>query len=276
MKEKVGISRVLPGYPHIHMLNGYSFPKDKSTVFKYMPLDRLVKSIDKDELVFVSPAAWYDPFEQLYYGVNCGSRGYITEDIACMCVSEKSSTNEDASWRVYAGSSDKSVRVSIDHTALLNLLEDYASTNGFEVYIGKVDYSFEKKDIKSLYIPSSVNHSTYFPNQMIREHYLSVMLLKRKAFQYENEVRIFLVKGKINFTNNLLCVPCKYKKSHIISNVMLSPYPPVRATGDIANKVRNKINNIESQEYKKRLGYMLGCRIQQSLLYKVYPRIKSV
>lgn len=276
MKGKVGISSVLPGYSHIHMLNGYAFPKDKSTVFKYMPLDRLVKSVENNELVFVSPNAWYDPFEQLYYGVDCSSRGYITEDIACMCVSEKSSTNEDASWRVYADSSDKAVRVSIDQTALLNLLEDYASTNGFKVYIGKVDYSFEKKEIKSLHTPSSVNHSTYFPNYMSREHYLSVMLLKRKAFQYENEVRIFLVKDKIDFRNNLLCVSCEYKKSHIISNVMLSPYPPVRANGDIANKVRNKINDIESQEYKKRLGDMLGCRIQQSMLYKVYPRIKSI
>ena len=208
MKGKVGISSVLPGYSHIHMLNGYAFPKDKSTVFKYMPLDRLVKSVENNELVFVSPNAWYDPFEQLYYGVDCSSRGYITEDIACMCVSEKSSTNEDASWRVYADSSDKAVRVSIDQTALLNLLEDYASTNGFKVYIGKVDYSFEKKEIKSLHTPSSVNHSTYFPNYMSREHYLSVMLLKRKAFQYENEVRIFLVKDKIDFRNNLLCVPC--------------------------------------------------------------------
>lgn len=276
MKEGVGISSVLPEYPHIHMLNDYSFPKDKSTVFKYMPLDRLVNSIKNDELVFVSPAAWYDPFEQLYHGIDCSSRGYITEDIACMCVSEKSSTNEDASWRVYAGSSNKSVRVSIDQTTLLSLLEDYASTNGFEVYIGKVDYSYDKKVIKSLHIPTSVGHSSYFPNLMNREHYLSVMLLKRKAFQYENEVRIFLVKEKINFKNNLLCVPCRYKKSHIISNVMLSPYPPVRVNGDIAYKVRNKINDIESKEYKKRLGDMLGCQIQQSMLYKVYTRIKSI
>ena len=59
MKGKVGISSVLPGYSHIHMLNGYAFPKDKSTVFKYMPLDRLVKSVENNELVFVSPNAWY-------------------------------------------------------------------------------------------------------------------------------------------------------------------------------------------------------------------------
>lgn len=103
----IGKNYIVPEYHHIHMLNGYTFPKDKTTVFKYMPLDRLVQSVDKSVLVFVSPETWYDPFEQLYYGINCTSRGYTTEDIACMCVSEKSSTNEDASWRVYAGSNNK-------------------------------------------------------------------------------------------------------------------------------------------------------------------------
>ncbi len=68
------------------MLNGYSFPKDKSTVFKYMPLDRFVNSVKNNQLVFVSPESWYDPFEQLYHGIDCSSRGYITEEIHLVCM----------------------------------------------------------------------------------------------------------------------------------------------------------------------------------------------
>ena len=119
---KTGTSFIMDGYRHIHMLNGYSFPKDKTTVFKYMPMDRFVKSVDNKEFVFVSPETWYDPFEQLYYGMDCSSKGYKTEEIACMCVSEKSSTNEDASWRVYASSSSKTVRISLEQDKLLQLL----------------------------------------------------------------------------------------------------------------------------------------------------------
>ena len=102
------------------------------------------------------------------------------------------------------------------------------------------------------------------------------MLLKRKAFQYENEVRIFLVKDKITFSNNLLEIDCDYRARGLVSNVMLSPYSPVRPKGDMAYKVREKINNIESDQIKKELNELLGCRIQQSLLYKVYPKIKKV
>jgi hypothetical protein len=263
-------------YPHIHMLNNFSLPKDNTTVFKYMPLNRFVNSIKEKNLVFVSPNAWYDPFEQLYYGIDCSSRGYKTENIACMCVSEKSSTNEDASWRVYSESNDKAVRISFDYDKLLQLLEEYASNKGFEVYIGKVDYSLKKDEIKKLYLHTSDNHLKYFPNEMTREHYLSLMLLKRTAFRYENEVRIFLVKEKIEFTNNLLKIDCDYYAKKLISKVILSPYPPIREYGDVAYKVRRKINNIESAQIKKELKNILGCDIKQSLLYKTYEKIESI
>ena len=195
----IGTSTYVKGYEHVHMLNGYSFPKDKKTVFKYMPMNRFVKSVDDQELVFVSPETWYDPFEQLYYGIDCLPKGYKTEDIACMCVSEKSSTNEDACWRVYAGTNNKTVRISLEQDKLLQLLDNYATNNGYEVYIGRVNYAFEKQEIKKLCNHSSKHYTMFFPKTMSREHYLSLMLLKRKSFLYENEVRIFLVKDTINF-----------------------------------------------------------------------------
>ncbi|MBP3355944.1 MAG: hypothetical protein J6K95_02100 [Rikenellaceae bacterium] len=86
---------------------------------------------------------------------------------------------------------------------------------------------------------------------MNREHYLSLMLLKRKSFQYENEVRIFLVKDKIKFDNGLLKIHCNYTTEGLVSNVMLSPYPPIRANGDIAVAVREKMNKIEFEEMQK-------------------------
>lgn len=270
----IGTSTLLSGYSHIHMLNEYSFPSDKTTVFKYMPLDRFVKSVDDKVLAFVSPETWYDPFEQLYYGIDCSTNGYHTEDIVCMCVSEKSSTNEDASWRVYKGENNKTVRISIEQDKLLQLLEDYAASHSYEVYIGKVDYSFEKKDIRGLHNVSSPHYNEYFPSDMHVEHYLSLMLLKRTAFKYENEVRIFLVKDSI--TEKILKIPCDYKTTGLVSNVMLSPYPPVREKGDLAFKVRERMNKMESEQIKKALFDKVGCRIQQSQLYKVCKKVKQV
>ena len=88
-----------------------------------------------------------------------------------MCVSEKSSTNEEASWRVYSESNDKAVRISFDYDKLLQLLEEYASNNGFEVYIGKVDYSLKKEEIENIYKQKSDYHLKYFPLNMTIENY---------------------------------------------------------------------------------------------------------
>lgn len=277
IKDLKAISDTIhPDYPRIHMLNGYKFPSDKSTVFKYMPLQRFLDCVDENVLVFVSPDLWYDPFEQLYHGIDCSSRGYSpTEEIACLCISEKSSTNEDASWRIYSDNV-KAVRISIDQKALLTLLSDFAIKEDYQVYIGKVQYKLEKTEIETLYKNSSDYQNHFFPNNMTRAHYLSVMLQKRSAFSYENEVRIFLVKDSIKFNDGKVWIPCDYKSRKLVTNVMLSPYPPVRAKGDPAYLVREKMNGMESKELKRILNDKVGCRIQQSLLYCVKERIKSV
>ena len=265
-----------PDYPRIHMLNGYKFPSDKSTVFKYMPLQRFLDCVDDNVLCFVSPDLWYDPFEQLYHGIDCSSRGYFpTEQIACLCISEKSSTNEDASWRVYSDNV-KGVRLSIDQKALLSLLNEYANDEDYQVYIGRVQYKLEKKEIETLFQKTSNYYDHFFPHNMTRAHYLSVMLQKRSAFSYENEVRIFLVKETIKFNDGKVRITCDYKSKKLVSNVMLSPYPPVRKKGDPAYNVREKMNYMESQELKRVLKDKVGCRIQQCLLYSVKDRIERV
>lgn len=274
---EIGTSLLLSGYSHIFMMNGYSLPTDKNTIDKYIPLDRFIKTIDSKELVFVSPEAWYDPFEQRFFGIACSPKGYKTEDIACMCFSEKSIRNEDACWKVYANSGEKAVRVSFNYVILLQLLNEYAKSNGFKVFIGQANYSLEKKDIKELHNPNSAHHNEYFPNKMTRENYLSLMLLKRKSFEYENEIRFFLVKDAIKFDkDNLLKIPCDYKALKLVSNVMLSPFPRIQEKDSKLIRVYRQIRRTESEQMRKYLNDKLGSRVQQSRLYENCKRIESV
>lgn len=275
MSMKIGTSALLPGYKHIFLLNGLSFTKDKNALYKYYPLSRFIKMVDDGELVFVSPEKWYDPFEQLYFKIDCSSRGYQTEDIACMCVSEFALTNEDACWKVY--SDKKTVRVSFDKDRFLELLEKYAIDNKCDVYIGRTDYSLTRKEIQHLSSPGSPYYTNYFPRHMTREHYLSLLLLKRKAFSYENEVRIFLVKKHIQFNEKMLKINCNYFALPIVKRIVLSPYPPIRGgKEDVAYKVRKKMNEIESKEIKRVLSEKVNCSIIQSTLYEDRGRIKRV
>lgn len=94
----------LSGYNHIYLLNGYTINWDKpKSFYKYVPISRLIKSVEDNELVFVSPEEWEDPLKRRYYGIDCSSHGYSTENIACMSLSVKSTTNEAACWKSFKG-----------------------------------------------------------------------------------------------------------------------------------------------------------------------------
>lgn len=269
--------RRLSDFQHVHLLNGYKFPKERGEFYKYMPLDRFIASINKGKFIFVSPSLWKDPFEKLYFNVDCSSHRYNTEQIACLCVTEKSATNEDASWKAYTDNGEKAVRLSINRHLFLEQLDDYASKNGYEVYVGRAQYWLEKKDIMNLHKPGAPYHDLFFPDPMERMHYLSVMLLKRSAFNYENEVRIFLVKqGEIPFENNLLRIPCDYKWDGLITDVTLSPYPVLPDSDDLLHSVRARMNNLESAELKRILRDLVDCPIRQSMLYNTYKSVKKI
>ena len=129
--------------------------------------------------------------------------------------------------------------LSINRGLFLDMLDDYADEIGCEVYIGKAQYGFEKKEIMNLYDSRSPYHVLFFPAAMERKHYLSVMTLKRSAFEYENEFRVFLVKDKIPFDNkHLVKIHCDYKLSGLITDVVLSPYPFLPVEMDLVYSVR--------------------------------------
>jgi hypothetical protein len=84
-------------YKNIYILNGLSF-KDQSSLYKYMPYSRFVSSVRNNELVFVSPRLWIDPFERRFWATDYRTKyGFKQPNIFCMCLTIKSITNEDAS-----------------------------------------------------------------------------------------------------------------------------------------------------------------------------------
>ena len=117
-------------YKHIYMLNGLTL-SDDYPLYKYMPYNRLVSSVNNSELVFVSPETWIDPFERRFWKTDYRKRynGFTQPEIACMCLTTKSSTNEEASWKMYANSQEKALRISFTKKSFFDILEKYAQNN---------------------------------------------------------------------------------------------------------------------------------------------------
>ncbi len=256
-------SELASDYKHINLLNGLSLAQI-DTLYKYMPYDRLMDCVANRELVFVSPATWIDPFERRFWKTDYNQKyNYIQPEIACMCLTTKSSTNEEASWKMYADSKSKALRISFNVKQLLKTLEDYAKKNRCEIYVGKAIYILERKDIVGLH--NNVN--VFFPKDNFSlNHYLTLMCLKRKAFAFENEIRIFIIKDNITWDNNIIKIPTKIDKD-LIPRIIIGPLTPF-PSGDSRRSLYNMIQNVEGNTYKQRLGEAIqSCDVKQSQLY---------
>lgn len=265
-------SELASGYKHIHLLNGLSLARI-DTLYKYMPYDRLMNCVANGELVFVSPVTWVDPFERRFWKTDYSRKyNFIRPEIACMCLTTKSSTNEEAAWRMYAEGKSKALRISFNVKRLLDTLESYVQTNHCAIYIGEAIYSLERKAIVGLH--NQVNE--FFPkNNFSLEHYLTLMCLKRKAFAFENEIRIFIVNNNNTWNSDIIKIPVKIDKN-LIPRIMIGPLTPF-ANSDPRKNLYNTIQNVERDVYKQRLIEKIqGCDVKQSQLYTDKSPLKRI
>lgn len=275
-------SSPVPGYNRIRTLNGYKIGKKLKSYYKYMSFRRFDESTGtnnnedgmKEYLTFVTPAKWIDPFESLYYNADFSNHNYHASPIACLCVTGHPYTNEEASWRAYTRKGEKAIRVGYDIDKLLSLLNEYANNNNCTIYIGKVNYTLDKKEIINLAKANEQNrlHHFYFPSYMGIEHYLSLMLLKRKAFQYENEIRFFIVKNEDEGFEDVVKIPCDYRSTNIITKVTIEPLLPLRSN-DIEDMIRYEGTKRENELIIKHIKEKLNCTVERSNLYAQTDRI---
>ena len=166
----------------------------KKRLHKFMPLENALKTLSNKELWFADPSTWKDPFEKRfldsdYVDVNdeeksipYGKRTY------CMCTTQTQTS--EAYWNAY---SQKQIGIEfiLDRQELLNQLEAY--TDSYDVYVGQVEY-MRTSEIRKAKI-SEIPFSTPLPNNT-KDIFVRLMLLKRIAYQYEDEIRLILIKKR--------------------------------------------------------------------------------
>ena len=267
----------LAGYNNIYGLNGYQIPGDKDTIYKYTPLHYLIDDVYNNRLSFVSPDNWEDSFETRYYKLDNYQRklGFTEPEIFCMCLTSKQAENEDAFWRRYARAKAQMVWVKYDINELFKALDTFAEENNIKIFIGEAIY-LDKAEILRI---TPTQNKIFFPQAPKKfdiEHYLSLMSLKRGAFSYENEIRIFVVSND-GFDESVkvyrvsencshvqtLSVTTQSKQSHI-KEVRISPYAPVNENFKLIEKHCDNIQGLLPQ----------GIRITQSQLCERCPKCK--
>ena len=116
--------------------------------------------------------------------------------------------NSEAAWRAYMPLRPKNnkqvfcVRFEFNKVRLRKLIDEAIESNysgQFCFYEGKIEYknNFFFSRVIDKYDRNNgqlvLEHKEYFPEVFELSHYLRLLLLKRKSFEYEKELRFFLV-----------------------------------------------------------------------------------
>ena len=204
--------------------DGKILSKDSSLrLSRYMRISNVIETAE-GQLRFDVPTRWADPFEKLFYQ-NIVTVGNKTYHVVCLCFINDVNEGEESLWHVHGDINnnykkrlaDFKVRASFNVQTLCKSLSKTNTNTTF--YFAPIDYSLTRDQILQRY-----QNRKNVPYATIEE-FIDDMLVKRKAFSYENEMRLFAVSEKpFNIENNFCLMKLKKVKS-VITSVTLPPIP---------------------------------------------------
>lgn len=193
-------------YKNSHSKNtsnlSYIGPSDNSgQLCKYKNLKDAEQWIENGTIRFVEPSSWNDPYEKLFYEADLKKELEIdfSQKVLAFCVTTKMSN--EAAWVVYKYGKKYTmkeglvVQMVINQQKFRRMLSEFAHKNpAVKLYEGRVNYKC-KNTITRIRTKTDVLHKKHFfpSNGFNINHFLSLLLIKRKAFDYENEIRYFLI-----------------------------------------------------------------------------------
>lgn len=164
-------------------------------IYKYMDVESAINFLQNKSMSFVEPSSWFDPFEKRFYNADFSAiPNFKKPKIFASCFTNKA-TNE-AAWVMYSyfknGLASKSIRLEFNPTLFYDMLNQLGLNNNARIVVSRVNYELSEQTIKALHKKSCTKHQIYFANFDI-DKFINLMLIKRKAFDYEKEIRIFII-----------------------------------------------------------------------------------
>lgn len=189
-----------PDYENYKLIN---IQKPLEYAYKYMTLEAFTLSLLNGTWQFSEPTKWNDEYEGRFYRADFSSLNVSNcpQKLFATCITgEKAS---EAAWKVYAhgqGLGSKCIQIKINMGKLRIMLSKgiVQKCSGNEtaidgtVYEGTVFYDLNDQEIDRLNSPSGAYYDTFF-DKFDTQSFLKLLLIKRRAYEYEKETRLFFV-----------------------------------------------------------------------------------
>lgn len=226
----------------------------KTLLHKFMSLENALDSLNNKRLWFANPTTWKDPFEKRFIEATYKDNNGQTSDFAwkgrvfCICMTETSTS--EAYWNAYSQQSI-GIELKFRRDNLLKELEKLAQKHN--VFIGKVEY------MKTSEITKKLSSIPFNPpckiNIRTQECKARLLLLKRSAYIYEDEIRIIIVKDKKSNERGIY-LNYEHDNADIIHSITLDPSIGINIEA-LLKKIFEKEYGFRPKKYK----------VQKSLLY---------
>lgn len=244
----------------------------KLVVSKYIKLVNLENSINNGTFYFCSPSGWLDPFEMLFFKsrIRIGNVDNVIVHASCFACNDIE--NEEGFWQIWSkDEKEPIVRVTYNVVNLMNSLHNQAG-NRYDFYFGGMEYKNREEIIDIA--QQQVDHYELI------DDYLNKLCLKRNAYKYENELRLFVKKiynGDDETEIERTIINGIDYSNQIITEITLPPAEPF-GNSHPAKDMMKKYQKSISFPIKMRIQNMLdrgllNCKITQSALY--CPEIKK-
>lgn len=204
--------------------DGKIISKDGSLrLYRYMRISNIAEILN-GTVRFDLPDRWNDPFEKLFYR-NPITIGTKTYQVFCLCFVSDVNKGEESLWHTHGqiqngikkSLCDCVVRAAID---VQNLCKELSKAHpDMTFFLTQIDYSLSREQI--LHRWRTQKNKAYSS----LDEFIKDMSLKRKAFSYEHEVRLFGVSEQPLKTENQFCLINIKNTKSIITSVTLPPLP---------------------------------------------------
>lgn len=228
-----------------------SGPKKAKFLYKTMPLENALKTI-KNGLWFAKPSIWPDPFERRFYAAKCFVNGNVElenpliDRFLCCCMTSKKTS--EAHWKTYS-QEQIGIQFQINRSKLYLFL--CCLPQNYHIFIGKVQYQnrdeIENPITKNSFLGKNFNYNN-------NEDLAKLLLLKRKAFDYEKEIRIIIKndKKKKYLLNGIALNPKEINFLDIVDTIRIAPTCP-NETSDYLIKNLKKITKNQIKIFQSHL-----------------------
>ncbi len=158
-------------------------------VYRIVSFDRLLQLFTTNTNVLINPKKWEDPFENFILKSPIKLlNGEIVKYSLHQCVYGQCWTQDkasDAMWRIYSPQKDGFRIRTTARKLLTSVLDATPSHSRTSAYLGKVSYLSEKELIKYA-------NGIFDDDGISGDNVFKSLLVKRKAFKHENEVRLLV------------------------------------------------------------------------------------